>query len=307
MMIQINKEYFAVIIYYFHLMNDTTTIASSKAIAIACNPVTGSGRAIVLSDKISKKLKERFISHCVFKEDWPPDFNGFSEVWIVGGDGTINYFINKYRDLKLPLSLFKGGSGNDTHWLLYGDKDFEGQIEDALSEKIRPIDAGRCNGRLFINGVGVGFEGAVAESAAGKRKSAGTTSYFIAVLKKIFFYRSKKYDVTSEELGMNERFLMISVSNGKRAGGGFYIAPAAEPDDGLLDVTVIKAISPFNRLRWLPVIEKGKHLHLPFVTHFRTRSVIITGVQPVHYHLDGEVFSEKRLEIEILPAQFFFR
>ena len=100
---------------------------------------------------------------------------------------------------------------------------------------------------------------------------------------------------------------MISVTNGKRVGGGFHIAPVAAADDGLLDVVLIKAIAPIMRLRWLPVIEKGKHLHLPFIHHYTTKKIVVESDQVIQSHLDGETYQRKRLEIEILPAKFLFR
>jgi len=57
----------------------------------------------------------------------------------------------------------------------------------------------------------------------------------------------------------------------------------------------------------LPVIEKGKHLHLPFIKHFRTKKLIITSDKPMDAHLDGEYYSAKRFEIEVLPAKYLFR
>ncbi len=282
---------------------------SSPNIAIVCNSLAGVGRAVTLAQKIAKELLSKGITHKLFNGNWPPVFNGFTDVWIVGGDGTLNYFINHYPDIKLPLVIFNGGTGNDVHWLLYGTKNFEEQLEIALAAAPKPIDAGKCNERLFINGVGIGFEGAVAETVAGKKKKPGKTSFMMAVLKKIFFYRSKKYKISmgGRPSFESKAYLMISVTNGRRAGGGFHIAPAAAADDGLLDAILIKAISPIKRLRWLPVIEKGKHLDLSFIQHSQTKKIIIESDELIQSHLDGEVYKNKKLEIGILPGQFLFR
>lgn len=285
-------------------------MTAPQNIAIVCNSLAGAGRAISLAEKISSELSNKKIPYSLFKENWPSDFNSFTDVWIVGGDGTLNYFINQYPDIKLPLVIFNGGTGNDVHWMLYGKMDFEEQLKIALTATPKSIDAGKCNERLFINGVGIGFEGAVAESVTGKKKKPGKTSFMIAILKKIFLYRSKKYKISSEGMpsasgGLS--YLMVSITNGRRAGGGFHIAPVASVDDGLLDVVLIKAISPLKRLRWLPVIEKGKHLNLSFIKHFTTKKIIIESEQPVQSHLDGEVYKNKKLDIEILPGRFLFR
>ena len=280
---------------------------AQRNIAIVCNPLAGVGRAVTLAEKIASELSDKKFNHFLFKQNWPKDFNSFSDVWIVGGDGTLNYFINQYPNIKLPLVIFNGGTGNDVHWMLYGKKSFDEQLEIVLTASPKPIDAGRCNEQLFINGVGIGFEGAVAESVAGKKKKPGKTSFMIAILKKIFFYRSKNYSVQSNEMTKQGRHLMISVTNGRRAGGGFHIAPVAAADDGLLDAVLIKAISPLKRLRWLPIIEKGKHLDLSFIKHFQTKKIVVESDELIQSHLDGEVYKSKKLEIEILPAKFLFR
>ena len=176
---------------------------TEKKIAILCNVLAGVGKAILLAEKIEGAVSQKQISYSLFKEKWPEDFDGFTDVWIVGGDGTLNYFINHYPDIKLPLVIFKGGTGNDFHWLLYGNKSFDEQLQIALNENPKPIDIGKCNDRYFINGVGIGFEGEVAKALTGKKKFSGKTSFLINILKKIVTYRSKNYLIKSSEQKLN--------------------------------------------------------------------------------------------------------
>lgn len=278
-----------------------------RNIAIVCNPLAGSGRATVLAQHLQQALAARNIAHRIFIDDWPDSWQDFSDAWIVGGDGTLNYFINRYPAVQLPLVIFNGGTGNDFHWLLYGNKTSEEQLETALAAEPKKVDAGRCNDRLFINGVGVGFEGEVAKALTGKKKLSGKTSFLLMILRKVFSYRSKQYTIQSAEKNVTGRKLLIDVSNGRRAGGGFHIAPAARADDGLLDVVIAESLSPLQRLRYLPVIEKGKHLSLPIICHFTTRQITIKSDSVIQYHLDGEYVEAKQLDIEILAARFLFR
>src|SRR4030095_3910476 len=279
-----------------------------RNISIACNRLAGGGRALALAKKIAGELQSRNISYTLHVEDWPANFNQFTDVWIIGGDGTLNYFFNKYPGIRLPLVVFNGGTGNDVHSLLYKSKNFDEQLQVALTAAPKPVDAGRCNEKYFINGVGIGFEGAVAKSLTGKKKKKpGKAAFMGTILQKVFFYSSKKYKTISNEYNMEGQSLLISVMNGHRAGGGFHIAPSSAIDDGLLDVIMVEKLHPFQRLRWLPVIEKGKHLDLSFIKHFRTKKLIITSEHPMDTHLDGEYYSAKRLEIEILPGKYLFR
>jgi len=279
-----------------------------KNISIVCNRLAGGGRAVALGRRIAGELQSRNIKHSLHVTDWPEDFNSFTDVWIIGGDGTLNYFFNEYPGIRLPLVVFNGGTGNDVHSLLYKNKTFEEQLEIALTANPKPIDAGRCNEKYFMNGVGIGFEGSVAKSLTGKKKTkTGKAAFMSTILRKVFFYRSKKYKTISDEYKVESQSLLISVMNGNRAGGGFHIAPSSAIDDGLLDVVMVEKLHPFRRLRWLPVIEKGKHLELPFIKHFRTKRLIITSEQQMDTHVDGEYYSAKRIEIEVLPAKYLFR
>jgi len=279
-----------------------------KHIAVLCNTLAGAGRAVALADKIASELSGKQISYTVFKDNWPSSFEGFTEVWIIGGDGTLNHFINHYPEIKLPLVIFKGGTGNDFHWLLYGKASFEEQIKIALIAEPKPVDIGKCNEKYFINGIGIGFEGEVARGLTGKKKRAGKASFMAMILKKIFSYRSASYSTTADgKIFDSKKYLIIDVSNGCRAGGGFHIAPEAKADDGLLDLILVDAISPLSRLWWLPVIEKGKHLNLSFIKHMQVKKVFVESSSVIQYHLDGEYYETGELGIEILPGRLLFR
>lgn len=290
-----------------HKMNNAASL-STKNIAILCNERAGAGRATSLANKTIAELSNKQIIFSFFKETWPPDFNEFSDVWIIGGDGTLNYFVNQYQEIKLPLVIFNGGTGNDFHWLLYGKMSFEEQLRLALSAEPKPIDLGQCNDKFFINGIGVGFEGEVVRSLTGKKKKAGKASFMAMILKKIFSYRATSYRVTVNDITIAEKkYLIIDVSNGCRAGGGFHIAPDAKADDGLFDIILIDALNSFRRLHWLPVIEKGKHLGLSFIHHSKAKKIIIESNSAIQSHLDGEYYSSDKLEITILPGKLLFR
>ena len=124
----------------------------NKHIAIVCNPRAGNGKALKVADEIAVHLKEKKIPYSLFTGYWPQAWNEITEVWIVGGDGTLNYFINQYPGIDIPLCIFKGGTGNDFQELLYEYRNLEDQIKNVLNGLPHPVDAGICNGKLFLNG-----------------------------------------------------------------------------------------------------------------------------------------------------------
>ncbi len=237
---------------------------------------------------------------------WPDDWDCFTHIWIVGGDGTLHYFINQYSTTELPLSIFRAGSGNDFHWMMYGDMTLEQQVEKVLNDKLQWVDAGMCNGRLFINGVGIGFDGAIVKDLLGKKKLAGKASYLLSILKNIIGFHEQVYDITADNEHIRQDCFMISVANGKRYGGGFSVTPKASVSDGKLDVNIVGKVPPLKRIRLLPVIEKGEHLSLPIVHYRQAGKIIIETASAVPAHLDGEYITDKRFEIECLPKKFLF-
>jgi YegS/Rv2252/BmrU family lipid kinase len=276
-----------------------------KHIALLCNPVLE--KALRTGDEIIAFLRSREINHSVFTTYWPTVWDGFTEAWIVGGDGTLHHFINTYPNFALPLALFAGGSGNDLHWTLYGDTTVAVQVERVLHAQPRAVDAGECNGKLFLNGVGIGFDGVVVKSMLGKKKLAGKASYLLSIMKHIFLYRERTCTITFDDATTHTAdCLMISIANGKRYGGGFQIAPKANVTDGLLDLVVVEKIDAAQRLRYLPVIERGEHLRLPFVQYRQMGRVRITCATPLHAHLDGEYLSAATFDIRCLEKAFLF-
>ena len=146
----------------------------------------------------------------------------------------------------------------------------------------------------------------VAKGLQGVNKFGGKTSFMLSVLKHILFYKEQQYTISSAEKTVEGKFMMISIANGTRYGGGFFVAPLAKADDGLFDTILVKPLSVFKRLRYLPVIEKGKHLNLPFIDYYNTQKITIKSDRPIQLHLDGEYAVSNEFIIEILPAHFNF-
>jgi YegS/Rv2252/BmrU family lipid kinase len=277
-----------------------------KNIAIVINPTRENEKALRVADSIVVLLKGMDFRHSIFNNHWPNNFDGFTEVWIIGGDGTMNWFANQYPNIQLPLALFAGGTGNDFHWMLYGDVNVEKQVELVLEASSKKVDAGVCNGKLFLNGVGTGFDGAIVKDLLGKKKLAGKASYLLSILKNIVGYHEKHCIIQMQNEIIEQDCFMISVANAIRYGGNFKVAPKASVIDELLDVNIVGRISSLKRIKYLPVIEKGGHLQLPFIQYRQVGKINIVSPQKLHAHLDGEYIFEDVFDIEILPKRFSF-
>jgi diacylglycerol kinase (ATP) len=281
---------------------------NNRQIAIVCYDQAGKGKALSICRQLHQQLEARQFAHTIFSDQWPLDFKIFTDVFLVGGDGTLNYFINRYPNISIPVSIFKGGSGNDFAWKLYGNKSFDEQLDTALHAAAKPVDAGLCNGYYFLNGAGIGFDGEVVQAMGKKRFiSAGHLAYLWTVIKKIAFYREKNLKLVYNNEVKSDRFFLLSIANGSRFGGGFMVAPQAIVNDGWLDLVEIRYIHRLRRVFYLPKVKKGKHLDLSFVSSGKVKKIIIQSPTKVAAHLDGEFLLSDYFDIEILPGKFLFR
>ncbi len=243
---------------------------------------------------------------------------GYDVVVAVGGDGTVNEVVNgllQSQEEKIGdavLGVLPVGRGNDFCFASGIPLDFKEACQTLAKAQVRILDAGRIAGennahiRYFGNGVGIGFD-AVVSRVANQARLSGFLSYFIAALQTMYiYYQAPEMQIALSNETIRQRSLMVSVMNGRRAGGGFLMAPQGNPGDGLFDLCIAKNLSKAGILALIPRFmtgTQGTHPAINFKkdTHVTVRA--IDGRLPVH--VDGEVISEDvpELSVEILPGR----
>jgi diacylglycerol kinase (ATP) len=284
-----------------------TDPSPDRRIALFVNPLAGKGRALHWQARVQEFLATRGIAYVLIGLEYPVDLEGFTDLIILGGDGTINRVLNHFPDIRLPVGVIPGGSGNDLAMQLNGSLDIADCLETAVFGRTQWLDAGICNGRIFMNCLGVGFDGEVANDINRVPWLRGALKYYITVIRKIFRYRSIVMTAIWDGGRYQARSLTIMAANSQYTGGGFRVAPGADMADGKLDMVVIGEISLLQRLFYLPRIRKGKHIGLPFVKAARFASMEIKTSRPLQAHMDGEFMLTSTYRIEVLPGRFLFR
>ncbi len=270
------------------------------------NQYAGSGRSVAYAQELHQKLTDKGVMSTIIPSPWPDSLKEFSEAWIVGGDGTINVFLNQYPDIGIPLMIHKGGSGNDFFDLLYHDANLDAMLEIGLKGATKRIDAGLCNGRIFVNGVGAGFEGWVAKTLISKNKKVGIAAYWWTVIRGIFTFKENYYELSGANVNYKGKALLLDIMNGYRAGGGFQIAPGNKPDDGLFCWVIMKPTGLVGRFINLPKVEKGIHFNSSNFIHGFGNVFTLSSNETIHYHTDGEYFQAQQLQITLTPGRYLF-
>lgn len=229
----------------------------------------------------------------------------YRAVVAAGGDGTINEIVNGLLGTHVPLGFLPIGTGNDII------KMFDlspARLDDAVRRlrdgQVRPVDVGVVNGRAFLNGLGVGFDACIAVEASRLKRVHGFAVYVVALIKALIRFRPPEMTISFDGQTITRRMLLASVSNGRCHGGGFWITPDAEIDDGLFDLCLVNQLRIDEFARHIPKVLKGRHTRLRQVTMARAREVIIDSSTPVAAHVDGEILGTdlRHFEVKLLPG-----
>ena len=193
----------------------------------------------------------------------------------IGGDGTIHEVINgliKSGKKDLPsLGIVPVGSGNDFAFSLGISTDPCTALDQSLTFKGQPIDIGyvknsRGEIEYWSNAVGIGFDAIVVIYTRKMQYLKGFTVYFAAVLRTLFFnHKSFHLEGVIDNKKFDANLLMLALCNGQREGGGFYLAPQSEQNDGLLDFVMLNYVSKINLLASLTKFLDGTHTELSHV------------------------------------------
>ena len=221
-------------------------------------------------------------------------------VCAVGGDGTVSEVVNGLMPRPVPLVVIPTGSGNDFASLVDcpGSPD---ELQRVLASGAGlHMDVIDCGDRYCANSIGIGFEAMVTYHSLSIRTLRGLPLYLTAVFKALRTPERIRYRVTVDgRETSNGEYLLISIGNGPRAGGGFYINPRATPVDGKIDVCAAQRMSRFRLLTILPLAIRGSHLSRGGIEFHRGESITVSSDKPFPIHIDGEYLGRRDTPLEL--------
>jgi diacylglycerol kinase (ATP) len=291
---------------------------TARRYLIIANPVAGKGKQLDKLEKVKSEFFRRSIPYDLHftSEDRKADDlvrllireKRYAEILIIGGDGTLNEVVNGLEKQKIPINVVSAGTGNDSIKHIQSRFDFDSQLHTVFTGKVKEIDAGECNGRLFLNGVGIGFDGKVVERMVSKgAKFQGHISYMAEVLKILLTYREKNVSAVFNGDNFNKDILLMTIAKGTTFGGGFMINPYAVNDDGFLDICVVGQIPNWTRIRYVLKMKNGAHRNLKSVSFFKSREVYVQENPFVVAHMDGEFIGNPPFFIKVHKKSIRFK
>ena len=215
------------------------------------------------------------------------------EVVLVGGDGTVNYFINAVKDVEIKNNIYLFGSGTGNDFLT--DIGKEAGQEVLINDYIKNLPTVTVNGmeKLFINNMGFGIDGYCCEVAdeIKKEKPQEEINYSgIAIKGLLFHFKPCHAEVTVD--GVKHEFDNVWIAptmKGKYYGGGMMMAPEQDRFSDKVTVVVYHCKSKIKALTAFPSIFKGEHTSkTDMVKIFTGNEVTVRFSRPCAAQIDGE-------------------
>ena len=235
--------------------------------------------------------------------------DGVDVVVAVGGDGAVSQVLQAVAGTDVALGVVPMGTGNLLAGNLAVPKGLDA-VQILIDGGRRRIDLGRVKiggkRRYFAIACGVGFDADVMDSTNRKQKRRlGKLAYVASAVRRRSQVREVAYDVTIDGDTRSMGAAQILIANFGKMGAGAKARLEVEPDDGLLDVIVIRAAGPLTGLlAGLEALRQDQPGESPEGHVFRThaRKVrVATGSRRL-VETDGNVAGKTPIEVSVRPA-----
>jgi len=300
----------------------------SRKHLVILNPIAGKGKAAERIPEIEALFRARGLDYDIRLTQgvWHAALlardaarEGYGVVVAAGGDGTANEAINglmlsRDRGDSIPtLGVLSVGRGNDFSYGADVPSDLAACVDVIAAGVERPMDVGRISGgdypqgRYFGNGIGVGFDTIVGLEAAKLRHVHGFMAYVIGALRTLALFPEAPEVKVEHDGGVIERASsQISIMNGKRMGGTFFMAPKSSNHDGLFDVCMAARLTRRDMVALIVRYTKGtQEGHYKIETGRSSRYAISSPKGGLVVHADGETICTNGTSIlvECLPSR----
>lgn len=206
----------------------------------------------------------------------------------MGGDGLLRPLAGVLRGRDTGLAIIPGGRGNDLARVLGIPSDPVEAARLAVEGEERLLDVAEVDGTPYLGIASFGFDSDANRIANETKFVRGDLVYLYAALKALVKWKPARFTVTVDGKRHELSGYSIAVANSRAYGGGMFLAPHAELDDGLLDVVATTDVSKLKSLRGLPSVFKGEHLAHPWVTTMRGARIEVAADRPFEIYADGD-------------------
>lgn len=233
----------------------------------------------------------------------------------VGGDRVVHQVANgmlehgRPLDPEAVLGVVAAGAQCDFIKTFGLPADTPRACRHLQGDRVFPIDAGTVVAtassgeevrRQFVNMAEVGLGAAVVRRTERLPAGLGRARRFLGFWLALTVFRATDVLLSGDRRTWEGRVHGVLVANCQYQGGGMRISPKSWPDDGYLDVLVMKGPKS-DSFTILSKTYLGEHLPHPNIVEYRSRTLRVEASRPLWIHGDGEVLGKTPAAFEVLP------
>jgi YegS/Rv2252/BmrU family lipid kinase len=218
------------------------------------------------------------------------NYNDYDVFVAAGGDGTVHTIATELVGSDKILGVFPMGSGNG----FAKEFGFKMNIRSLLSNIERKesmdIDVIEINEKLCLNVAGIGLDSFVAHSFH-QLKLRGFLPYIWLTFKT--FWKLRPFHVTIRIDGekiVSEKLFVLTIANTRQFGNYAFIAPEARPNDGIIDLVLIKPFPKILGSLFILRLFTKRITKSKYVRHIKTDKEVVIETNENRFHIDGEPF-----------------
>lgn len=235
-------------------------------------------------------------------------------IYACGGDGTLNEVVNGAAGHgHVAITNVPKGTGND--FLKIFGPDYRALFYDLEALAVgpqTPIDLMDCNGKLGIDVVCAGVDARIAADVhryKDWRFVSGIGAYILSLLENIFFKGiARTMTVHMGDVRWEKKpASLLCICNGRYYGGGFMPVGEAMPDDGVLDMLLVRKVGLFTFLRLMGKYAKGLYKQYPeLIQDYHGDAASFSAEEPITVVVDGEVMRDTAFTVRLSEKKVNF-
>lgn len=219
----------------------------------------------------------------------------------LSGDGMLRPLAGALKGSPAALAIIPCGRGNDLARVLGIPTDPTAAAELAVNGPERLIDVAQVDGTPYVGIASFGFDSDANRIANEAKVIRGNAVYLYAALRALAAWKPAAFSVTVDGERHDVTGYSVAVGNSKAYGGGMFVLPQAELDDGRLDVLISKQASKLTFLRELPKVFKGAHVDSPNALFLRGATIEVSSDRPFVIFGDGDPIGTTPATIGVEP------
>ena len=274
------------------------------------NPSAGGGRAMKRLPVIESEMKRHELDFRMVEttgiEHGCAEAEAAAEAGeipvVCSGDGLVGKVGGVLAGSGTPVGILPGGRGNDLARVVGIPTEPAEAVEVLAAGNRRLIDVGEANGQRFLCIASFGFDSDANRIANEAKVVKGPLVYAYAALRALARWKPATFTITIDGAERSLRGFSVVIANSQAYGGGMFVAPRAQLDDGYLDVVTTGDISKGRFLANLPKVFRGTHLDDEQVTCERGRVIDVSADRPFEVYADGDHLTDLPATVTVLPG-----